>query len=31
MEVEVSDNPYDATPVDASNAPIIVTLSLVRF
>lgn len=29
IEVEVSDNPYDATPVDASNAPIIVTLSLV--
>ena len=29
VEIEVSDNPYDSTPVDASNAPIIVTLSLV--
>ncbi len=29
MEIEVSDNPYDADPIDTSNIPIIVTLSLV--
>ena len=29
MEIEVSDNPYDAEPLDTVNIPIIVTLSLV--
>lgn len=29
MEIEISDNPHDSTSVDASNAPIIVTLTQV--
>ena len=29
MEIEISDNPHDSTPFDASNAPIIVTLNQV--
>lgn len=30
MEIDVSDNPFDATPIDTSNIPVIVTLSSVR-
>lgn len=30
MEVEVSDNPHDASTVDVTNAPIIITLTQVR-
>lgn len=29
MEIEISDDPHDSTPVDASNAPIIITLTQV--
>ena len=29
MEIEVSDNPHDSTPVDATLAPIIITLTRV--
>ena len=29
MEIEISDDPHDSTRVDASNAPIIVTLTQV--
>jgi len=31
MEIEVSDNPHDSTPVDAALAPIIITLTRVGF
>ena len=31
VEIEVSDNPYDYIPLDASRLPIIVSLSMVRF
>ena len=30
MEIEVSDNPSDSTPIDASLTPVIVTLNQVR-
>ena len=30
MEIEISDNPHDSTPVDASNTPIIITLTQVH-
>ena len=29
IEVEVSDNPHDSTPVDISHAPIIITVTQV--
>lgn len=29
MEIEVSDNPHDSTPVDTTLAPIIITLTQV--
>ncbi len=29
MEIQVSDNPFDNDPVDISNVPVIVTLTLV--
>ena len=29
MEIEVSDNPHDSTSVDASSAPVIITLTQV--
>ena len=30
MEFEISDNPHDSTPVNTSNAPIIITLTQVK-
>ena len=29
MEIEVSDNPHDSTPVNAGGAPVIITLNQV--
>lgn len=31
MEIEVSDNPHDSTPVSAEGAPIIITLNQVKY
>lgn len=30
LEVEVSDNPHDSTPIDIAHAPIIITLTQVN-
>ena len=30
VEVEVSDNPHDSTPVSVEHAPLIITLSQVK-
>ena len=30
VEVEVSDNPHDSTPIDISHAPIIITVTQVE-